>query len=109
LQTGRWIFVAFLCQQAVETLVKGLYILYIDDNIPRIHNIGELLKRFESKLTASVSEETYEFLDTLSRFYINTRYTDYKQKLSTLVKKEQAESILTKTKDVFAWLLTLKI
>jgi HEPN domain-containing protein len=26
---SRWLYVVFMCQQAIEKLVKGLYILYI--------------------------------------------------------------------------------
>jgi HEPN domain-containing protein len=78
---GRWLFVAFMCQQAIEALVKGLYILYIDDNIPKIYNIGDILKKFESKLSSPMSEETYIFLDKLSRCYIKMRYTDYNSSL----------------------------
>ena len=51
--TGRWYYVIFMCQQAIEKLVKGLYILYIDDNVPRIHDISEIFKRFEDKLNGS--------------------------------------------------------
>jgi HEPN domain-containing protein len=32
--SGRWLYVVFMCQQALEKLAKGLYVLYIDDNIP---------------------------------------------------------------------------
>jgi len=38
LSGGRWLYVVFMCQQAVEKLVKGLYTLYTDDSVPRIHN-----------------------------------------------------------------------
>jgi HEPN domain-containing protein len=38
-RSERWPYVAFTCQQAIEKIVKGLYILYIDDNIPKINNI----------------------------------------------------------------------
>jgi HEPN domain-containing protein len=32
LNSRRWFYVVFMCQQAVEKLVKGLYILFIDLN-----------------------------------------------------------------------------
>ena len=43
LKSGRWLYVVFMCQQAVEKLVKGLYVLYIDDNVPKTHNIRVLI------------------------------------------------------------------
>jgi HEPN domain-containing protein len=50
-----------MCQQAIEKLVKGLYILYIDDNFPRIHEIQKLIRAFENKLSVPISEEQYKF------------------------------------------------
>jgi len=36
---GRWFYVVFMCQQAIEKLCKGIYNFYFGDNIPRVHNI----------------------------------------------------------------------
>ncbi len=35
LQSGRYLYVTFMCQQAVEKLVKGLYVWYLDQEPPR--------------------------------------------------------------------------
>jgi HEPN domain-containing protein len=35
-KSRRWLYVVFMCQQAIEKLVKGLYLLYIDDNTPKL-------------------------------------------------------------------------
>jgi HEPN domain-containing protein len=37
-KVGRWLYVAFMCQQAIEKLVKGLYILYNNDDAPFTKN-----------------------------------------------------------------------
>jgi len=108
LTAGRWVYVAFMCQQAVEKLVKGLYLLYLDDDIPRIHNIGKIVVCFEDKLTAKISLEILDFFATLSMYYLNNRYPDYKNKLIYQIKEPEAKAIYSKTKEVFAWLLTLK-
>jgi HEPN domain-containing protein len=105
---SRWLSTAFSCQQAIEKLIKGLYILYIDDNVPLLHNIKELISRFEDQLSESVSENYSSFFSELSNYYIKTRYTSYKKKMSTQLNSEKTEEILNKTKEVFAWLLTLK-
>jgi HEPN domain-containing protein len=105
---GRWLYVVFMCQQAIEKLVKGLYTLYIDDNFPRIHNIKAIFERFEDKLTVKIPENTIGFFDTLSAYYINNRYPDFINKLSFQIKKPEATQTLSRTKDVFSWLLTLK-
>ena len=46
LKSGRWFYTIFMCQQAIEKLTKGLYLLYIDDNVPRLHDINGILERF---------------------------------------------------------------
>jgi HEPN domain-containing protein len=106
-QGGRWLYVVFMCQQAVEKLCKGLYLLYIDDNVPRIHDISNLVRRFENTLSEKIPEETFDFFDRLTNFYLNDRYPEYQQNINSMVNEQSARAILDKTKEVFKWLLTL--
>ncbi|GHV31453.1 hypothetical protein AGMMS4952_20260 [Spirochaetia bacterium] len=107
-KSRRWLYVVFSCEQSIEKLVKGLYILYLGKAAHKIHDIRTLFLEFHDKLTVPVEEATLVFFSRLSAFYLNTRYTDYKQKLSTAVSKQSAKMTLKKTKEVFTWLLTLK-
>jgi len=108
LTNGRWLYVVFMCQQALEKLAKGLYVLYIDDNIPRIHSIRQIIRAFEDKLPEAVTEKRYRLFDYLTAFYIEGRYTDYKTKLSAKLNEQEAKAMLAQAKEVFSWLLTLK-
>ena len=107
-ETGRWLYVFFMCQQAIEKLVKGLYLLYIDDDIPKIHDINFLITKFEDKLPFAVEESKRMLFAKLSAFYLNSRYPEYKERLSISIKKEDAHDILNNSKEAFAWLLTLR-
>jgi len=107
-QTGRWFYVVFMCQQAVEKLCKGLYNFYVDDNIPKLHNIRTIVSRFKDKLQIAISEETLCFFDTLSAQYLTNRYPEFEHNRGRITEKEEAKQILEKTKEVFSWLLTLK-
>jgi HEPN domain-containing protein len=106
--SGRWLYVLVMCQQAVEKLAKGLYTLYVDDNVPRIHDITKRLKCFEDKLSTSVPTERFTFFNDLSQYYLNNRYPEFISKLSSQISEAEAHSILTKTEEAFSWLLTLK-
>jgi HEPN domain-containing protein len=107
-ETGRWFYVVFMCQQAVEKLVKGVYGLYLDyDTIPRTHNIRRLVGDFSPDLLETVSEETYELFDLLSDYYLNNRYPDYIDDLLQQTTQSYAKDVLNRTKEVFSWLLTL--
>ncbi|MHC6203075.1 HEPN domain-containing protein [Breznakiellaceae bacterium SP9] len=108
--TGRWFYVAFACQQAIEKLCKGLYTLYVDDNVPKIHDIIALFDRFADKLPKGmgISDENSSLFDRLSAFYLNSQYPDFKARFSVTISKEEAEIVLKKSQEAFAWLLTLK-
>ena len=106
--TGRWFYVVFMCQQAIEKLCKGLYTLYLDDNVPKVHNIKQIFMCFEEKLTVNVDDDKYNLFDSLSAHYLTSRYPDFNMQTNRQTNKNEAERLLTKTKEVFSWLLTLK-
>ena len=82
--------------------------LYVDDDVPRTHNIRILVERFEDSLPETVEDEYYELFESLTIYYLNGRYTDYKQRLSAKLNGEEVKSYYEKTKEAFAWLLTMK-
>jgi len=106
--SGRWFYVVFMCQQAIEKLCKGLYTLYIDDDVPKIHNIKQVFLCFEAKLPVPVSEDKYQLFDSLSAHYLVTRYPDFTRQINRQIDRSEAEALLIKTREVFSWLLTLK-
>ena len=105
---GRWFYVAFMCQQALEKLCKGLYNFYIDDNVPKIHNISFILAKIETSLSLAVKPEIYDLIDTLSSHYLNNRYPDFTVPLNIQIDENKATDLLEKTREAFTWLLTLK-
>jgi HEPN domain-containing protein len=66
------------------------------------------VEKFENLLPQQVTEKSYDLFDELTVHYLNGRYADYKQKLSERLNEPAAVDFLTRTKEVFAWLLTLK-
>ena len=108
LVSGRWFYVIFMCQQAIEKLCKGLYTIYLDDNVPKIHNIRQIFLCFEDKLSVVASEDKLTLFDSLSAYYLMNRYPDFNRQTNREIDKSEAELILTKSREVFSWLLTLK-
>jgi HEPN domain-containing protein len=106
--SGRWFYVVFMCQQAVEKLCKGLYNFYIDDNVPKIHTIRFLFSKIEAALAITIPAETYSLADALSAHYLDTRYPDFTGRPGLQVNEEKAKNFLQRTKEVYRWLLTLK-
>ncbi len=106
--SGRWLYVVFMCQQAIEKLCKGLYLCFVDDDIPRTHDINSLITKFADKLPSAIDDDNRLLFAKLSAFYLNNRYPKYKEQLSISLNKEEAKNILDKTKGAFTWLLTMK-
>ena len=106
--TGRWFYVVIMCQQALEKLCKGLYTLYLGDNVPKIHNIKQVFLCFKDKISVPFNVDIYNLFDSLSAHYLMNRYPDFTKQAKQQLCKSEAELLLTKSKEVFSWLLTLK-
>ena len=109
LKSKHWLYVVFMCQQAIEKLMKGLYSYYLPDTPPHLHNIKTIASRVEPSLPATIPTDKMGFFDDLTAYYLNNRYPDYISNLSSQISEAEAEEVMTKTKEVFAWLLTLKL
>lgn len=88
LNAGRYLYVVFMCQQAIEKLVKGIYVLYTGNEAVRTHNIWIVFNAVFSKeeYRKLVTDESFDdrlteykplFSDLLF-YYISERYPSYK-------------------------------
>jgi len=110
LDSGRYLYVVFMCQQAVEKITKGLFVLNNGEEPPRTHNILFLFEKIQFKTQPITTKLEYkEFFEELLAFYISARYPSYKEKISSAINQERAQDILTKTKEAFSWLKSLNI
>jgi HEPN domain-containing protein len=106
---GRWFYVLFMCQQSIEKLAKGLFGLYFDFNtIPFTHNINKLIKPIADKVPVHISQETWAFFEELTKYALNKRYPDYKLLMSQKATRPETLRLFNRSKEVFAWLQTLK-
>ena len=103
--SGRWLYVVFMCQQAIEKLVKGLYIIFTNEDPPRIHDITKVLQIYAGKLPNAVSKDQYDLFDRLLSFYLEGRYPEYLSKASDQVSNTDARELLDQTKEAYAWLM----
>lgn len=107
-KSGRYIYVAFMCQQSLEKLSKGLYNYYVKDQVPRVHNISFIIDKVLIILNEELEETTYQLFDKLSAYYLHGRYPAFKEKISSLIGENEAGVMLKKSKEVFKWLKSLK-
>ncbi|MCD6273147.1 MAG: HEPN domain-containing protein [Deltaproteobacteria bacterium] len=101
LDTARYLYVAYMCQQAVEKLLKAMMAYQGKENMP-VHNLIRLSELAEIK--DNLNSEQFKFLAELTPYCIEARYGDYKENLSEIINKEKAKEVYRKTKEIFRWL-----
>jgi HEPN domain-containing protein len=101
LDTGRFLYVTYMCQQAIEKLIKAIIAQQGKENFP-IHNLSRLAEI--ACLQDSLSSEQLSFLADLTPYHIEARYGDYKESLAEIVDEEQAMKVFKITRELYQWL-----
>ncbi|MBM2816150.1 MAG: hypothetical protein HW421_2912 [Ignavibacteria bacterium] len=102
LNSGRYLYVAFMCQQAVEKLLKSVFIRKKAGMPPYIHNLNRLC--YLSEINESLPEHFNEFIIELNTYYIESRYSEDIQELTKEIDKTKAEYIYLHTQELIKWL-----
>lgn len=104
MESGRYLYVLFCCQQAVEKMLKALIATRTRELPPRLHH----LMRLADVAGIKVEENQADFLRELSAYYIQTRYPEEIADMSSEVKEGIAREILIKTEEVVLWLSSMR-
>jgi len=101
LQTGRWIYAIFMCQQSLEKCIKAL-IASEDKEIIPIHNLRRLAEI--ASIIHEFEESALIKLDFLSSYYINARYKEDLNELSKGISEIVVKEFIEFTEDTIKWL-----
>jgi HEPN domain-containing protein len=101
-EKGHYLYVGFMCHQAVEKLLKAVYVKKYNKMPPFIHKLDKLIEL--GGLKKILSEDNYDLMDELSPLNIQARYPAYKETIYKLITKDKAEEVLSKTGDFIEWL-----
>ncbi|RKX76829.1 MAG: DNA-binding protein [Spirochaetes bacterium] len=99
LKAGRYLYVVFTCRQAVEKLLKAIYVQVKNSTPPYTHNLIKLAE--ECNLINQIDIKT---IAELNSCYIKTRYSEELEKLSAAITRERTEVIYRKTEELIQWL-----
>lgn len=100
LESKRYLYVLFTCQQSVEKMLKALIVENTKSFPPKIHDLVKLLN-----LTGiDADQEEKEFLAKLNYYYLETRYPRELSEISKQVTKQTAITFFNKTKKTLKWL-----
>lgn len=104
-ESGRYLYVTFMCQQAIEKLLKALVIRYKSIAPPYSHNLRRLAEIAE--IDKQMADDQINFLDDLTPFCVAARYPAYKAKIAKIATKEFSSYYLKQTNEMFQWLSNL--
>lgn len=99
-----FLYVGFMCHQAIEKMFKALYVKTLKELPPKTHNLGNLVKKIgiESTLTDDITD----IIDKLNPLNIEARYPTYKDELFKLLTEEYCSQLMKDTGVIFQWIKT---
>ena len=101
LDTGRYLYVSYMCQQAIEKILKAIIAQQGKENFP-IHNLNRLAEI--SLIDSELNSEQFNYLAELTPYNIEARYGDYKESLSEIINDKKAQKVYEKTLEIHEWL-----
>ncbi len=100
LKAGRYLYVLFCCQQAVEKALKAAIVQRTNKMPPRIHQLMRLVELAR----VAVEERHANFLRELSNYYIPSRYPEEAADLASAITGEDARRVLAQSMEFVQWL-----
>lgn len=101
-QGGHWLYVGFLCHQALEKTLKAYYVSIYDDDPPYTHSHTRLLS--VCKLIDELSDKQLDFIDLMVPMYIEARYPRQKEQTAQMLNEDACHYILKTTKELIKWI-----
>lgn len=102
-KSRRWLYIGFLCHQAVEKLIKAYWFAMRDDEPIYLHNHFRLLEG--CGLKSELNEELRRFIEIMAPMYIAGRYPEYKNQVARMLNEKGSAYIIEKTKEFKIWIL----
>ena len=97
-----WLYVGFLCHQAIEKALKAYYVANNEDDPPYTHSHTRLLSI--CGLTDELTDEQLRFIALMAPLYIEARYPEYKAETARVLNEDTCRHIIKTTKELIQWI-----
>jgi HEPN domain-containing protein len=102
LQSKRYLYVGFMCHQAIEKIFKAFFTKLKSETAPFSHSLSYLAKKGD--FYESFSENQKDFIDQLEPLNIEAHYPSHKERLMKSLTDEKCKEILKNTKELQQWI-----
>ena len=98
----RWLYVSFMCHQAIEKTLKAYWCGTQSDDPPYTHNHKRLADG--CGLYSQLTEEQKDFLNTITNYNIEARYPEDKEALAHTLTPQACLELIDETKHLTQWI-----
>lgn len=102
LEGKRFLYVGFMCHQAIEKILKAYYVSEHKENPPYTHNLSYLAEQCE--IYEELSDKFKDLIDAIEPLNVQARYPTYKEKLFKTLNEQKCSNIINKTKELHEWI-----
>jgi HEPN domain-containing protein len=102
LQSKRFLYVGFMCHQAIEKAFKAMYTSRSSKTAPYSHSLSYLAK--QGSFYDMLSEEQKTFLDQVEPLNIEARYPSHKERLLQSLTESKCRELISHTKEIQQWI-----
>jgi len=102
LSTKRFLYVAFMCHQSIEKMLKAYITEKINDEVPYSHSLDYLSKKAGLKEVMDSGQENLIF--TLEPMNIEARYPTHKERLLKGLDYNYCEKLINDTGILQVWI-----
>lgn len=113
---SRWVYVAFMCHQALERQLKGMYVYYADKEAPKSHNLPFLFDKLqncpgfpaEGALDDGAIARYEDFFTEIMFYYMSDYPFSYKRITSRLIDRNTGMKLYEQVKKCMEELRTFQ-
>lgn len=110
----RWVYVAFLCQQAVERQLKGIYVYHIGKEAPKSHSLPFIFSKimYSEKFMENINKDFFrttkdkheDIMVELMFYYMSDYPFSYKRFSERFIDSKLAQTLYKQTIETIEWL-----
>ncbi|MDE6287227.1 MAG: HEPN domain-containing protein [Muribaculaceae bacterium] len=102
LETGRYLYVGFMCHQVIEKILKAYWCKVSEETPLKSHSLSRLSEK--TGLDKDMSEEQLDFIDALEPLNIEARYPSYKERLMRSLNADRCKELINETNELRLWI-----
>ncbi len=98
----RYLYVGFMCHQALEKILKAYYTKLKNESPPYSHSLSYLAKK--AGIFNELTEKHLYFIDDMEPMNIEARYPSHKERMLKSLTDEKCQDIIKNTEELQEWI-----